>query len=438
MIPSSGGIVWCSRWNVIGEGPYSLAAKMLNANNLKTRYFRGVIRWGRTIGASLLDPRPIESESELAAKLGRMLHQASLAARIPHLYKELADDRELRYCPKCMSTGFQAAIAQIQGIDHCPIHGEPHRNACMRCGSKTPPYFLEDNSWLPGFSCRVCGAPFGGDVLIDRRLDVWTPPEHLYRLDPILCWLERINDSKEIHWVNVSEWSATRLSPDGANDPKRYAVFGVLSSRLPEATAPESNLDQKPSVFGPYRLGSVTPSPCLTQPEYDDILRQLILPTELRQYRQHFLTPSFGVAVPVDPVVPPELHAHLIWRAQFERVSSTYSQLYSRLEFCRDAIPRLLNTARNPLNISVDNRALKAGVLRAAWLAALKIAIDWNRMLVSFRQQDLAQAHQQWLIAVDRWANRLGCWRDRSYFPVGVIKVKDTATEEHQLYFVVS
>lgn len=277
-----------------------------------------------------------------------------------------------------------------------------------------------------------------GDVLIDRRLDAWTSPENLYRLNPIHCWLDRINNPKEIHWTNVSEWSATRLSPEGADDHRQYAVFGVLSSRLPEENVPESNVDLKPSAFGPYRLGSVMPSQFLTQAEYDDILRSLIVPTELRQYRRYFLTPSFGVAVPVDPVVPPELHAHLIWRAQFEKVSSTYSQLYSRLEFCYDVIPRLLNAARNPLEISIDNRAVSAGVLRAAWFAALNIAIEWHRMLVSLRQQDLPQTDQQWLVVVDRWANRLGCWRDRSYFPVGVITVKDTATEEHQLYFVVA
>lgn len=224
---------------------------------------------------------------------------------------------------------------------------------------------------------------------------------------------------------------------EGADDHRRHAVFGVLSTRLPEENVPESSPDLKPSVFGPYRLGSVTTSRNLTQAEYDDILCQLIVPPAILQYRQYFLTPSFGVAVPVDPVVPPELHAHLIWRAQFERVSSTYSQLYSRSEFCRNAIPRLLNTTGNPLEVSIDNRALRAGVMRAAWLAALKIAIEWHRMLVGFRQQDLAQADHRWLVAVDRWANRLGCWRDRSYFPVGVIKVKDTATGEHQLYFVV-
>jgi hypothetical protein len=30
-------LVWCSLWNFVGEGPYTLAAKMLNANNLKPR-----------------------------------------------------------------------------------------------------------------------------------------------------------------------------------------------------------------------------------------------------------------------------------------------------------------------------------------------------------------------------------------------------------------
>lgn len=439
MIPSPSGIVWCSRWNAIGEGPYTLAAKMLNANNLKTRYFRGVICWKRTIGASLLDPRPIESESEPAATLGRMLHQASLAARISHLYKELADDRELRYCPKCMSMGFQAAIAQIQGIDHCPIHGEAHRNACMRCGSKTPPYFLEDNTWLPGFSCRVCGAPFGGEVLIDRRLDAWKSPEQIYRLNPVHRWLERIHSSKELHWVNVTEWSATRLSPEGADEYRRYAVFGVLSSRfLPEKDVPESNFDQKLDVFGPYALGSNMDSQDLTQEEYDGILRRLILPTDLQQYRKHFRTPSFGVAVPTNPVVPPHLHAHLIWRAQFEKVSSIYSQFYSRSDFCHTAIPRLLNTAQDRLEVPLSNRALSEGVLTAAWTAALKIATEWHRTLVSFRQLTFAQADRQWLVSVDRWANRLGCWRDRNYFPIAVIKVRDTATEEHQLYFVVA
>jgi len=175
----------------------------------------------------------------------------------------------------------------------------------------------------------------------------------------------------------------------------------------------------------------------LTQAEYDSILNQLTIPAGIRQYRQHFRIPSFGVAVPDDPVVPPELHAHLIWRAQFVQVSSIYSQLYSRLEFSRNVIPCLLNTARSGLDF-YPSRELWEGILKAAWVAALKIAIEWNQMLAHFRQYDFSQAEHQWLTSVDRWAGRLGCWKHRRYFPIGLIKVRDAATGDHQLYFVVA
>ena len=59
-------------------------------------------------------------------------------------------------------------------------------------------------------------------------------------------------------------------------------------------------------------------------------------------------------------------------------------------------------------------------------------------MQISFDELPIAEAERRWLIAVDQWANRLGCWRDRNYFPIAVIKVKDTITGEDQLYFVVA
>lgn len=438
MLSTLGGFVWASAWSGIGEGPYTLAAKILNANNLRTRYLRKGILWRQGKGASLLDPCPT-SNDEMAAALGIVLHQASLAARIPRLYKELATDRELRYCTKCISSGYQAAIAQIPGIDRCPIHGEIHRNTCIHCGAKTQPYFLDDDH-LPSFSCNKCGYPLGGDFLIDRRVDAWATPEHVDRLDPIHLWLERVNGSKDIHWVNVSGWSATRQSPEGTRDHTRYAVFGVLRSRLlPDEAVPESNLDQKPEVFGPFPLAQgAKSSPHLTQAEYDSILSRIALPTDLQQYRKHFRTPSFGVAVPVTPLVSPHLHAHLIWRAQFEKVTSFYSESYSRSAFCSVAIPQLLNTTMNQLEVPISNRSISEGILTATWTASLKIAIEWHQMQISFDELPIAEAERRWLIAVDQWANRLGCWRDRNYFPIAVIKVKDTITGEDQLYFVVA
>lgn len=438
MLSPLNGFVWASAWSGIGEGPYTLAAKILNANNLRTRYLRNGILWRRGKGASLLDPCAT-SNDEMAAALGKKLQHASLAARIPRLYKELATDRELRYCPKCISSGFQAAIAQIPGIDRCPIHGETHQNSCIHCGSKTEPYFLDDYH-LPSFSCKKCGFPLGGELLIDRRVDAWTTPEHLDRLDPIHRWLERINASKDIHWVNVSGWSATLQSPEGTRDHTRYAVFGVLRSRLlPDEAVPESTLDQKPDVFGPFPLAQgARLSPDLTQAEYDNILRRIALPAELQDYKNHFRTPSFGVAVPVSALVPPHLHAHLIWRAQFQKVSSIYSEPYSRSDFCSMAIPKLLNTRMNRSEKPIGNRSFSEGILTATWNASLKIAVEWHQMQISFREIPLPEAERRWLIAVDRWANRLGCWRDRNYFPIAVVKVKDKITGEDQLYFVVA
>lgn len=433
---SSSALVWCSRWNSFGEGPYTIVAKMLNANNLKSGYLKDAIRHRSGIGASLLDPRLNESGTDSAMAFARMLREASLAARIPHLYKDLADDQELRYCAKCMSSGFQAAIAQIPGIERCPIHGDAHRSTCIQCGHKTPPYFLEEGQ-LPGFSCRACGAPFGGGVPIDRKLDAWVSPSHLDRLAPIHRWLQRMDDSKVIQWMNVSKWSLTRETSEGADTHKRRAVFNVLSSQVAEGTVPKCSLEKNSCLFGPYRVDLDTPSQDLTPAEYEGVLGRLTTPSELRQYRSHFLTPSFGVSVPTDPIVPPELHAHLIWRAQFEAVFSTYTQWYSRSEFCRNVIPRVLNAVGNPLELSLSNSAVIDGVLGAAWLSALQIAKEWNQTLISFGKQESTRANLPWLVAVDRWANRLGCWRGRNFFPVGLIRVKDAATEEHQIYFVV-
>lgn len=436
-VSTRGELVWCPQWNLVGEGPYTIVAKLLNANNLKTRYLKDTIRWRNGTGASLLDLRLNGSETNPATQYGKILHQASLAARIPRLYKELANDRELRYCATCMSTGFQAAIAQIPGVVCCPIHGEIHRNTCIRCGHKTPPYFLEESTWIPGFSCRACGAPFGGKVLIDRQLDAWKSPGDLNRLDSIHRLLKRIDDSTEFHWINVSEWSLARISSGDADNHKRRIVFDVLRSQLPDESIPESSLEEKPRIFGPYRVDPDMAFQQLTQAEYEDVLGRLLTPPELKKHRNYFLTPSFGVAVPTDPIVPPELHAHLIWRAQFERVSSTYSQFYSRWEFCRNAIPGLFTGVSPPVELSLSSIAIMEGVLGASWLAALEIAKEWNQTLVGFCKQNSIQPNLQWLTAVDQWANRLGCWRNRSYFPVGVIRVADTATGEHQLYFVV-
>lgn len=435
---SLGELVWCPQWNFAGEGPYTIAAKMLNANNLTARYLRDAIRWKAGIGASLLNPQTNESESEPVATFGRILRQTSLATRIPHLYQVLADDRVLRYCTKCMRAGFQAAIAQIPGIDRCPIHGELHRNTCIQCGSKTPPYFLEDSSCRPGFSCRECGTPFGGDDLIDRRFDAWISPGDVDRLDPIHRWLKQMDDSKEIHCLNLSSWSLTSIFSEDADEQKLRAIFRVLSSQTTGDDVPESDLENKSNIFGPYQLNKNKTSQDYTKLKYARTLYKLIGLPETWKYRSHLITPSFGVEVPVRAIVPPELHAKLILAAQFKHVPYTCGKVKYMAYFFQDVIPGILNTERFKFELPLESTAIAEGVFNAIWFAALKIAKIWNQTLVGTQNDNSSQADINCLSTVDEWANRLGCWRRRSYFPIGVIKVQDPATEEYQLYFVVS
>lgn len=65
------------------------------------------------------------------------------------------------------------------------------------------------------------------------------------------------------------------------------------------------------------------------------------------------------------------------------------------------------------------------------WLFAVAIYLEALEV-------PLAEAKRRWLTAIDQWANRLGCWRDRNNFPIAAIKVKDTITGKDQLYFVVA
>lgn len=101
-------------------------------------------------------------------------------------------------------------------------------------------------------------------------------------------------------------------------------------------------------------------------------------------------------------------------------------------------IPGILNTEQFKFELPFESTAIAEGVFNAIWFAALKIAKIWNQTLIETQNDNSSQSDINCLSTVDEWANRLGCWRRRNYFPIGVIKVQDPATEEYQLYFVVS
>lgn len=436
-ISSLSGLIWRSQWNAPGEGPYSIVAKLLHANFLPPRYLKDVIRWRSPEGHSLLFPRPLQSSNERVASLGRMLQDSSLSMLARYMHGELAGDQALRYCRTCMSTGFQAAIAQIDGLDVCPIHMEPHLSSCVRCGSRTPPYYLGNNDRLPGFSCRKCSAPFGNSGLIERRPDAWRPPEHLYRLDPIHQWLKKIEDYWCISWPSVSAWETTQFLEEGEEKHRRRAVFNVLSMLAPDPNLSSSTLAPNVEIFGPIALASDQPLEHLTSMVHPDT-RQLLPRNELSKHRRNLRMPSFGVAVPDDPIVPPSVHATLIWCAQFELDAETLDGQGIPTGLIADVIPDLLNTHPRMPSGELVKTSITQSALAATWSAANRIAIEWHRLLIDLRRETATPFEVGWRTACNLWIRRLGCWRNYGYFPVGEVVTRDPASGNACIYFVVA
>lgn len=436
-IPSLNGLIWRSKWNAPGEGPYSIVAKLLHANSLPPRYLRDVIRWRHPEGHSLLFPTPLQSSNERIASLGRLLQESSISTFARYMHGELAGDEALRYCRTCIGTGFQAAIAQIDGLDDCPIHKEPHLSRCIRCGAKTPPYYLGDGDRFPRFYCGKCGAPFGDDALIERRLDAWRPPEQLDRLDLIHQWLRKIDDYWCFSWPSVSKWDTTRFLEEGEEEHRRRAVFAVLGTLAPDPNLPSPKLGPNVEIFGPYPLTNNQASEHF-MPLSSQAFRQLLSETKLDQYRRNLRTPSFGIAVPDDPIVPPSIHAALIWRAQFKRNAEVLDWNTFSMKSIADVVPDLMDPRQTITSRTLFSERIKQGVLAATWCAANRIATEWHHLLINLRDICTIPFDEGWLTACTRWNGRLGCWRDYGYFPVGKIITRDPTSGNANLYLVVA
>lgn len=432
-IPSLNGLIWRSQWNAPGEGPYSIMAKLIHANGVPPNYFKDVIRWRHPEGASLLFPKLQRLTNERIASFGRLLNDSSIARLARYMHGEVAGDQALRYCRTCMATGFQAAIAQIDGLDVCPIHKEPHLNSCVRCGTRTPPYYLGNGDRLPRFSCWKCGAPFGNGASIDRRPDAWHPPEHLDRLEFIHQWLKKIDDYWHISWPSLTGWDTTKLLDDEYGENRRRTIFGVIIHFVPAPNVPSPTIDLNLQIFGPYRLTEDLQSKYLEMPNYH--FSELALESsKIDGYRQYFRTPSFGIPVPDDPVVPPAIHAAIIWTAQAKQFAQIQHDNAATLGLKWDKT----HSHQTFFGEAKNSELVRQGFLAATWCAALRIATEWHQLLIDLRKSKPSDFDDNWRIACDRWSSRLGSWIKNVFFPVGEVITRDSITGEPSLYFIVA
>ena len=435
--PSLGGLIWRSQWHAPGEGPYSTVAKLLHANYLPPSSLRGAIRWSNPEGPSLLSPKLLQSSTERVALLGRMLQDASISTLAQYMHVELAGDQVLRYCRTCMGTGFQATVAQIDGLDACPIHNEPYFNSCAHCGAKMPPYRLGDGDRIPRFSCWKCCRALGHGGLIERKFDAWIPPDNLDRLSSIHQWLRKIEDYWCLGWPTVSGWDTTKFVEEGEDIYRRRAIFAVLRTLVPDRSIPCPKFEPNVKILGPFAITRNLPPLFLTQLE-SQATRKLRPGSEIGEYRRNLRTPSFGVPVPDTPLVPPTIHAKLIWRAQFENTVDDLDEHTFPTEFSLNTISDLLNARLTIPSEAFGDTTIVEAALAATWLVAERIAAEWHRLLVDLCSScNTTRIDEGWLTACNRWARRLGRWKDNGYFPIGVVIARDPKSGASRLYLTI-
>jgi hypothetical protein len=430
-VPSLDGLIWRSQWNASGEGPYTILAKTIHANSIKLSYFKKIFYWKYPKGSCLLYPN-IRSCSN--GPLASIIENASLHRMSPRYYGELADGRALRYCRMCISTGFQAAIAQIDALDRCPIHNEPHLSNCVQCGEKTPPYNLGHNNELPRLSCWKCGASYGHGGPIENRFDVWAPPFDLHRLDPIHQLLSKINDGSSISWPSLSGWRTTQLLEVDCDVHRRQAVFTLLSQIVSDRSVLQFKSTPNIEIFGPIPVSNVRPIMWIRHPCYE-----VPLPwagnsdANPSMYRNQLRTTSFGVPVPVSPDVPPIIHAQLIWYAQFSMLGADSDrESTNSIIVYPYQIDKILGHHPFFEIIALIEAPVIQGVIDLAWLVANRIAVEWNRLLAGFQSED------SWLSSCNRWQHLLGCWSDYDIFPIAAIGVGDLLSDDKHIHLAVA
>lgn len=237
------GLTWSKDWVSRGEGPYTRLAKLSIANPLPLPLLQKIVtdapfsridRQGIKHPRTLLDnlwlfrwkaPELCEWSSEFSASM--------LSSTTESWTERLASDERFRYCPSCLSYGFQSSLCQIEFITHCPVHGDALRDSCLRCGASTPRYAW--NEALSGMNavlcCLQCGHAFG---------DAWHRNNHL-RWHPMTgseaytAIAEEIARFRDVAWIDETGWiERFRWLPISEKKVFEFQLLGLIFGKLSE------------------------------------------------------------------------------------------------------------------------------------------------------------------------------------------------------------
>lgn len=260
------GLTWNSQWTSVGEGPYTLTAKLAAANPMPARVLRPMLmevqstsQLNHTVQANtFLSSRWMRRGASLCA-WSHSLSQSTLSATIGAWAQRLADDRHLRYCPACLNAGFQSALCQISAWDRCPVHGRALVTACQHCGGPAPAYAWH-NQLDESMSCPHCALPLS---------DAWSPGSALrWRAMPgAATYVDlgaQLSVFRSAEWTDAVGWTARYAAPEH-QEAGRRAEFALLAKVMGIPThTPAWEIEE--SVPEHFLLDAVEePAPVITQ-----------------------------------------------------------------------------------------------------------------------------------------------------------------------------
>jgi len=434
-IPTLGKAIWRSEWEVPGESAYSLKAKFMQANGVTPSQLSRILRTSAVNSVDIANRRAINN---LAVQFGPVATRIKGRDCGPDLSMGHAYvcQEQLRYCGACMATGFHAAIAQRRYLSHCPIHDEPLHTTCLNCGAGTPFYSRVVRSAPPSFHCASCNAPFGGKGPVDGNLAAWRRPTSLSKLTEFVGALEKA--WKKYHSFNSQWWGRTLPPAMDTDDGCEDAVFKALQilESIPGAVPASAANDV--TVLGPVTVAFNRSRDWFGPDEYQELLGSLPATEEESRYWDSFCCASFGTYVPIDASVPIDFHAKLLWRWQFEKLDLRY--LFPGRPQPDSPLLELVGHGPWTHYYLADCQPFWEAFGAAVWVAARRIAEHWHEFLLSVgRIAPSSHVMPRQLFENPGWLSRLGNWRKRGFFPVGIL-CSGSADDEEDLdvYFLIA
>jgi len=400
-------------WFAPGEGPFTVIAKLaltnvVNAQQICRRFGRRVTLWRAAAvhGRSLLAPLWLRGEASgprLAIELGKR----SLVAISERWCHAIACDRALRYCPTCLSAGYQSVLCQIDGLMVCPTHGDPLVAHCLGCGEPTPPYAITPEGFDRPMVCRHCDAPFAPIWESAAHSGAWHAVKDEAGYLKLRSWLARA-DSLDVQWSDQVSWLSDPPATPTATAHKRVCTAGALTALLPA-----------PVPLGHDRLRSMSLPLLSDRPQFESRSdgfargRMNIYKAIRRHYAHHFRVPisaavsddsnrlvwrnDFAMMMPTRPATDSRRHGFCAWRLRFEE---TFGKRVG-LELRSDLLLW-------PVDWSASDRAW-GHFAHQCLLLDLAMARGLNRAMAGLdgeRDEDRAA----WLEVVGEWHRRFGAF----------------------------